>query len=47
VKLGLAPELLQAVDDLGYTQPTLVQEKVHSAGDAGPMTPPTPRPSPT
>ena len=28
VKLGLATELLRAVEDLGYTQPTLVQEKV-------------------
>ncbi|MBP6405551.1 MAG: DEAD/DEAH box helicase [Ramlibacter sp.] len=28
VKLGLADELLRAVADLGYTQPTLVQEKV-------------------
>jgi superfamily II DNA/RNA helicase len=28
VKLGLAPELLRAVEDLGYTQPTLVQDKV-------------------
>ena len=28
VKLGLAAELLRAVEDLGYTQPTLVQEKV-------------------
>jgi superfamily II DNA/RNA helicase len=26
VKLGLAPELLKAVADLGYTQPTVVQE---------------------
>ena len=26
-KLGLAPELLKAVEDLGYTQPTTVQEK--------------------
>jgi superfamily II DNA/RNA helicase len=28
VKLGLAAELLRAVEDLGYTQPTVVQEKV-------------------
>jgi superfamily II DNA/RNA helicase len=28
VKLGLADELLRAVADLGYTQPTLVQDKV-------------------
>ncbi|HSV54242.1 MAG TPA: DEAD/DEAH box helicase [Burkholderiaceae bacterium] len=28
VKLGLAAELLRAVEDLGYTQPTLVQDKV-------------------
>lgn len=28
LKLGLAPELLQAVADLGYTQPTAVQEQV-------------------
>jgi hypothetical protein len=28
VKLGLADELLRAVADLGFTQPTLVQEKV-------------------
>ncbi len=27
VELGLAPELVQAVADLGYTQPTTVQEK--------------------
>ncbi len=27
VRLGLAPELVQAVRDLGYTQPTAVQEK--------------------
>ncbi len=27
VKMGLAPELLQAVQDLGFTQPTVVQEK--------------------
>ncbi|MFT4190202.1 MAG: DEAD/DEAH box helicase [Comamonas sp.] len=27
VKLGLAPELIQAVADLGYTQPTAVQEQ--------------------
>jgi superfamily II DNA/RNA helicase len=27
VKLGLAPELLQAVADLGFTQPTTVQLK--------------------
>jgi superfamily II DNA/RNA helicase len=26
-KMGLAPELLQAVHDLGFTQPTVVQEK--------------------
>ena len=26
-ELGLAPELVKAVDDLGYTQPTLVQAK--------------------
>lgn len=28
VQLGLAPELLQAIADLGYTQPTTVQDKV-------------------
>ncbi|MET0311312.1 MAG: DEAD/DEAH box helicase, partial [Burkholderiaceae bacterium] len=28
LKLGLAPELLQAIEDLGYTQPTAVQEQV-------------------
>ena len=28
VKLGLAPELVQAVADLGYTEPTSVQNKV-------------------
>lgn len=28
VQLGLAPELIQAVKDLGYTQPTTVQTKV-------------------
>jgi superfamily II DNA/RNA helicase len=27
VKLGLAPELLRAVADLGYTQPTLCRKK--------------------
>jgi superfamily II DNA/RNA helicase len=27
VELGLAPELVQAVADLGYTQPTAVQRK--------------------
>ncbi|TXJ08122.1 MAG: DEAD/DEAH box helicase, partial [Alicycliphilus sp.] len=27
VELGLAPELVQAVADLGYTQPTAVQDK--------------------
>ena len=27
IKMGLAPELLQAVHDLGFTQPTVVQEK--------------------
>ena len=27
MKMGLAPELLQAVKDLGFTQPTVVQEK--------------------
>ena len=27
VELGLAPELVQAVADLGYTQPTTVQQK--------------------
>lgn len=27
VELGLAPELVQAVADLGYTQPTSVQRK--------------------
>ncbi len=28
VKLGLAPELIAAVEDLGFTQPTVVQEQV-------------------
>ncbi len=28
VTLGLAPELIRAVKDLGYTQPTTVQNKV-------------------
>ncbi|MDZ4146573.1 MAG: DEAD/DEAH box helicase [Burkholderiales bacterium] len=28
IKLGLAPELLRAVEDLGFNQPTAVQEKV-------------------
>ncbi len=32
VRMGLAPELVQAVHDLGYTQPTPVQEKGHSCG---------------
>ncbi|HNN89495.1 MAG TPA: DEAD/DEAH box helicase, partial [Giesbergeria sp.] len=27
IELGLAPELVQAVADLGYTQPTAVQRK--------------------
>lgn len=27
VELGLAPELVQAVTDLGYTQPTQVQQR--------------------
>jgi superfamily II DNA/RNA helicase len=27
VKLGLAPELMKAIQDLGYTQPTAVQER--------------------
>ena len=38
VELGLAPELVQAVKDLGYTQPTAVQERaiplaMHGEGD--------------
>jgi superfamily II DNA/RNA helicase len=28
LKLGLAPELMRAIEDLGYTQPTAVQEQV-------------------
>ena len=28
LKLGLAPELMQAVVDMGFTQPTTVQEQV-------------------
>src|SRR5688500_4624596 len=28
LRLGLAPELIQAVEDLGYTQPTPVQDEV-------------------
>ncbi|MGE8317280.1 MAG: DEAD/DEAH box helicase [Comamonas sp.] len=38
VELGLAPELLQAVQELGYTQPTAVQEQTIPfalQGDAG------------
>ena len=27
IKLGLAPELMRAVDDLGFTQPTPVQDQ--------------------
>jgi len=27
VQLGLAPQLVQAVADLGYTQPTVVQQR--------------------
>ncbi|HSH89434.1 MAG TPA: ATP-dependent helicase, partial [Ramlibacter sp.] len=27
LKMGLAPELLRAVEDLGFTQPTNVQEQ--------------------
>ena len=27
LKLGLAPELIRAVEDLGFTQPTTVQEQ--------------------
>ena len=39
VELGLAPELLQAIQDLGYTQPTAVQERaiplaMHGEGEA-------------
>ena len=38
VELGLAPELLQAVQELGYTQPTAVQEQaipLAMQGDSG------------
>lgn len=40
VKLGLAPELIAAVEDLGFTQPTVVQEQaipraMTISGDAG------------
>ena len=36
VKLGLAPELIRAVQDLGYTQPTSVQEQaIPLAMDSG------------
>jgi superfamily II DNA/RNA helicase len=39
IKLGLAPELIAAVEDLGFTQPTTVQEQVipraMSAGTEG------------
>jgi len=38
VKMGLAPELVRAVEDLGFTQPTAVQEQtipraLHTGGD--------------
>lgn len=39
LKLGLAPELIRAVEDLGYTQPTTVQEQTiplaMGSGEAG------------
>ena len=39
LKLGLAPELIQAVEDLGFTQPTTVQEQTiplaMASGEAG------------
>jgi superfamily II DNA/RNA helicase len=35
LKLGLAPELIQAVVDLGYTQPTAVQEQTIPLAMAG------------
>ncbi|HSV45742.1 MAG TPA: DEAD/DEAH box helicase, partial [Ramlibacter sp.] len=39
IKLGLAPELIRAVEDLGFTQPTTVQEQTipqaMSGGDGG------------
>jgi hypothetical protein len=39
IRLGLAPELIRAVHDLGYTQPTAVQEQVipqaMDSGEAG------------
>src|SRR6478735_2528330 len=40
VKLGLAPELIAAVEDLGFAQPTVVQEQVipramTATGDVG------------
>jgi superfamily II DNA/RNA helicase len=39
LKLGLAPELIKAVEDLGYTQPTTVQEQTiplaMASGEAG------------
>ena len=39
IRLGLAPELIRAVQDLGYTQPTAVQEQVipqaMDSGEAG------------
>ncbi len=39
IRLGLAPELIRAVQDLGYTQPTAVQEQVipqaMGSGEAG------------
>ena len=40
LKMGLAPELLQAVKDMGFTQPTVVQEKtipmaMQGQGDEG------------
>jgi superfamily II DNA/RNA helicase len=35
VTLGLAPELVQAVKDLGYTQPTIVQQKAIPLAMAG------------
>ena len=40
IELGLAPELVQAVADLGYTQPTSVQRKAIPLAMALAMIPP-------
>jgi superfamily II DNA/RNA helicase len=46
-KMGLAHELLQAVRDLGFTQPTVVQEKTIPLAMQGRMRTAAVRSSPT